>query len=453
MKQIIVGLTILILSTCLHSVVYQWNDTGFQYLMSHSSNNGEVSDKSSREDGSEGGTSSCTFVHAVDVSINKFLSAFFQTDLNWEDRNPKNLMTSASQPASFYKNWRVSGAYNRFQAKMEYLNDKQYGKIQYRNQYFAPGKTNRSYVFVVNPNLPWDAKESLAHTPTFIHDIYTQMKWETSQGSFEIGERVRISEYDLAMWDDLGARHQIPTQRDENFFNAQAKINTVPYLFLLANAYSKHDNTDDYFDLTHYGFGVAFDRRFDFFHMLDASVQYDRMKSDKYSKDPISKDERENYVTSQLRYTHRVGNNLTAFVSYINRSVYSKDQESMLLISNMVRLQARYSFANDLNGDSYIIIGGKLSQENKTSLVFGEFNYPVIPKLYVNMTDKYSPTYLYDNAGVKETAHENEVSVGLNFYFTPWQLVYVSDTFSLIGKKGLVPSSQQLISFGTKLVF
>lgn len=453
MKPILIGLALLILNTCLSGVVYQWNETGFQYLMAPGSGGGEGDDKASRESEEGNGRWSSSLLHQVEVSFDKTLSAFFQTDMNWEDRNPKNLMTSASVPASFYKNWRVSGTYNRFQAKLEYNLEKNYTKVQYRNQYFAAGRTNTNYVFIKsNPNLPFEPfpNENLAHRPLFIHDYYIQDKWTSKIAAIDIGGRIRISNYYLQRWvsnDTLSWINEDNTTRNETFFNGSVKIATLPNFFILTNLYSKHDLRDDYYDFIHYGLGLAYERKFNFSNMLDASTQYDRMNSDAYAS------EKDHYVTSQLRYTHRMGTNLTAFVSVINRSVYIEDEHSMFLVSNVVRLQARYSLKKDINGDSYVIAGWKHSPENKTSLVFGEFNYPVSAKVYVNVTDKYSPSYLLDDHGVKGTCNENETGLGLNFYFTPWQMVYVSDLFSVIGKKGLNPTNQHLISFGTKLVF
>jgi hypothetical protein len=451
MKPLFISLAILIVSSCLHGEVYQWNDTSYQYLIAPGTSSGEENDDLNREDGGGSGTSSVTFIHQVDVKINKFLSAFFQTDMNWEERNPKNLMTSASKPASFYKNWRVTGTYNRFQTKLEYHDEKLYGKFQYRNQYFESGRTNATYIFITNPNLPFDTPESGPHRPHFIHDIYNQGIWKTGIGTFDVGGRVRVSKYNLAYWENIGDTlsvfNQVNTQRDELFLNANVQVPITSYFSLITDVYAKHDDTDKYFDFTRYGIGLAFDRKFDFFHMLNASFQYDRNNSNAYSQ------EKDNYFTSQLRYTHRIGTSLTAFISIINRSVHSEHNEGFLLISNVVRIQARYSFKNDINGDSYIILGGKLSPENKTSLVFAEFNYPIIPKLYANVMDKYSPTYLYVNQGAKETAQENETSLGLNYYFTPWQMVYIMDTVSVIHKIGLLTANQNLLSIGTKLVF
>ncbi|HNX01871.1 MAG TPA: hypothetical protein PLE74_03625 [Candidatus Cloacimonadota bacterium] len=446
MKPILFGVAILLLSTCLQGVVYQWNDSSLQYLLSSGNGNSNAKEDDSGE--SEGGTWSASTMHQAEVAITKALSAFFQTDFYWEDQNPHRMMTSLSVPASFYKNWRVSGTYNRFQGKLEYSDNEVYGKIQYRNQWFASDRTNPNYIFIKsNPSLPFWAPENGAHRPELIQDVYTQGKLNTVIGSFDLGGRVRISNYNLAFWDTLGVLNQNNTERQEYFMTVQSKINTLPHFYLLMNLSSKNDNTDSYYNMTQYGLALAFENKFDFFHMLDASVQYDRMNSHAYSN------EKDNYFTSQMRYTHRIGNNFTAFLSYINRTVYSEDEQSMLLISNALRVQARYSLNNDINGDAYVICGGKYSPEQKTSVAFAEFNYPVIQNLYVNVNDKYSPTYVYESHDLKDVRHENEAGIGFNYYFTPWQLVYVSDLFSTINAKGISSSNQHLITLGAKLVF
>lgn len=448
MKPILIGLAILLLGTCLQGTVYQWNESSFQYLLTPDNNDQDNSNGGAGNSKNDKGTMSATFIHQAEVPIGKALSAYFQTDFYWGDRSPRKQMTSGSPHDSFYKNWRVAGTYNRFQGKLEYAGEQVYGKIQYRNQWFENGRTNENYIFIKsNPSLPFWEPENGAHRPQLIQDVYATGRVNVGITGIDFGGRVRISNYNLAFWDTLGVHNQVNRQRDEYFFSSASKIKTVKNLYLLMELNAKHDNTDDYYDMTQYGLGLAFEKKFDFFHMIDASVQYERMNSDAYPS------ELNHHVTSQMRYTHRIGNNFTAFLSCINNSVYSEDDETMLLISNVLRLQARYSLSKDINGDAYVICGGKLSQENRTSVAFAEFNYPIISNLYVNVTDKYSPTYAYESHDFKDLRHENEAGLGFNYYFTPLQMVYVSDSFSLIGKKGMTPTNQHLLSLGARLVF
>lgn len=82
--------------------------------------------------------------------------------------------------------------------------------------------------------------------------------------------------------------------------------------------------------------------------------------------------EKANLYTTDLRLRLRLNPALSGFVHYTNRSCSDAELSEMLLISNYLRTQLKYSFAYDPNATSYISLGAKYSPENLANAIFAE---------------------------------------------------------------------------------
>jgi len=168
---------------------------------------------------------------------------------------------------------------------------------------------------------------------------------------------------------------------------------------LSALYFHKNDlNDESYFDLTQLGTGIEFYQKFNLFNMIRLNFDYLKNNSDAINP------EREHNFISTIRYTKRIGNNLSGFISFINRTSYNTDESEFYRIANVLRLQAKYSYLTDSFADSYVTGGLKISPENKASTFLLGFNQ----RLYRNL-------FLQNNNSINnELFYKSEI--GLEFY-------------------------------------
>lgn len=274
----------------------------------------------------------------------------------------------------------------------------------YQMRYFDQQKTNT----IIRDNAPISYKKQLKHLLEFSSD------WSNDQFSWD-------NELYLSSTDHLRKRliedSNFKDYKDNNcFYNAFVNYSFYKGLSGFSELYLKEDLSDDKnYSQRSASLGFAYKNSFNFFNHVEMSSQWIWNKSDYvYNK---------NQILSQFRYKYRMGTNLNAFLSYINRSSYDNNQHEFLLISNYLRAQIKYSFENDPNTESYLLCGIKSSDENKAGAFFTSTNYNVWHNLYLG--------YDFDYYQIDIRTHEFKTL----WYFLPQS--YLSLSYSMLNDNNI----------------
>lgn len=94
-------------------------------------------------------------------------------------------------------------------------------------------------------------------------------------------------------------------------------------------------------------------------------------------------EERKNLLISELRLRIMLLPELHGYIQMINRSCSNPELSEILLISNYLRSQFKYSFAYDSSAGSFLSLGAKYSPENDADAIFMETDLRTVDKFYV----------------------------------------------------------------------
>lgn len=221
------------------------------------------------------------------------------------------------------------------------------------------------------------------------------------------------------------------------------------------------DKKSDAYNVASGGVGMALNMPLFFVGNLAASSKVEWLKGEQLSTDldtlvwmDVQNTQRLMPVISELRYTHMITPSLTSFISYYNRAFYDKNAGQMLLNSDMLRMQVKYTLGYDLSAGTFVEVGTKLSPEDrieqKNSVTFAKAEFQTLPRLYLGggysampdrlnryegvvryylsswnevffnyimYDDNYSEDDPYDNSGVQISGDTKYAGVGIRMMF------------------------------------
>ena len=385
-----------------------------------------------------------SFNYQIQIQKKPYWAGFFETDfLSAED----GFEDSPNQTLLPYK--RYSYLNNFFRGRITYQKNDASLKLEYRNKFYNPNKTEYYLTFVPSPGedfLPYKIK------PNLLQNVIVSLQQDIPNFSLETNGRFRNHQYEID-------RSEIPipeysdtvnVYENDLFWDAKIRVKIFPFLTLFSKNYYKQkiDNFESYVppdakvsvDYDHFrgGVGLEFSKKILTNNFLQSSFEYQYNDGMNISS---QEDFFYDYFNTYLRYSTLIGTDIAGFVSYINRSCYNRDDKQFYLISDALRCHLKYTFQTDKSCNSFILTGFKYNPIHFGNAIFGEINYQIFSELYINFGDSYSPDIT------------NDVKIGLEYFLTSFNRIYLSGIHSKILDENSANDEYSLITFGMKFVF
>jgi len=412
MKKIIVLFILFVIFSIGNSEILNWSQISYQAFLTGSSDDIDVVTSASPNAGNAVNTklkSGLRWQHEFKGNFDHFnislKNDFFYSEKRHESRN--------------------SFLFNDAKLKLSYFPNSYYFKLQYGNRWFDEDNTR----ILTIPGTEEITKQKMVHNT----ELQYKSNWEKLKFSFY--GKLRNLDFDYFVFDEENSNDEFTGFSEwENDIYTSAKISyEINNLFnLFVSGYYKDDlNEYDLFNHTKFGVGLNYFKKYDFFNFLNANFTYFHNDSERIS------DEKTHYFLTKMRYTKRIGTSLAGFVSYINRSCYDSEQNKLLRISNMLRIQAKYSYRLDTFMDSYVLAGIKINPENKGSLIFSELNQYIYKNFFGLLSIKYADELFY------------AFSSGFEYYLSPVKSFWIKNEFTDFNKS----PTHNIIFIGSTVLF
>jgi len=357
MKKLLIILSLLLMVNLISAGITNWSDLAFQNFSSKNNSNFGFNWK-----------------HEIETDLNSNLTLNFKNELFYSQKNDEF-------PADYSHNNEMKNSYftNYSTLKMLYSTDLQYLKLQYSNRWFNADDTR----FLINPGIGDHIRKNM------IHNFDLQYKANMNKFSFSYFGKYRNLNYEQLDLENEILRTDSQDDQIQNEYDlynsADISYSVNQNLKLFTELYYKNDlNAAGLYDQINLGGGVEYDNIINLFSSINARVRYYNNISDKINN------EQDHNVVTQLRYTRRFLSGISGFVSYVNRSCYDNETAQVYRVSNMLKVQAKYSYAMEHLNMSYLLLGFKFNPENDGTLGFIEHNQYIFKDIYSTASIKYS---------------------------------------------------------------
>lgn len=320
---------------------------------------------------------------------------------------------------------RNSFNYDYSQLKLNYRTGNHRFRLQYSNRFYDEDETKITGL----PGFDEIISQSMVHNTGFSYQV------KAYPITFDLFANLRNLDYvtydDEASSkdDDINWQHE---WENDLYTWGKIRYDLTGNVQVFAETYYKNDlNDKNWFDENDYGVGLQYYKRFNFFNSLRTIFKFHIDDSQRLN------DDQRNQFYTELRYVKRFGFNLSGFVSYKNYSCYDTDTREFLRISNLIRMQGKYSYKTDNFRDSFLLAGVKLNPENDGTLVFVEWGHNIWSSLFVDIGSKIALDLYTQYLGKLEYFLGSNKSIWMQTEMTDYENYHF----------------QNLISVGTTIIF
>lgn len=325
---------------------------------------------------------------------------------------------------------RFSFLTNEIKAKLFYLHNNTYLKLQYSNRFFDSRETN----FLNLPGIEYDTQQNMVQNVDlhFIQE-WNKLKIELAASWRALQYKYPILEEEDDDKDDDEDEYEARTANDYDLFTmGEIQYSLIPDLGFFFKTAQKNDlNELKYYDSIETSGSIFWKTRPDLFNIFSARFYYLNQNSE-----AIEEIFRHNLLL-ELRYTKRFFIPLSGFIALKSRTVYDEETKKLYRTNTLLRAHLKYNYLTENTVDSYFLAGIKYNPENNGNLIFAEINQYIWNGLYLNLGAKTAPDQ-YDNLAGK-----------IEYFFNPLQSIWLkADDRDFRQRPG-----QTIISIGSTIIF
>lgn len=218
----------------------------------------------------------------------------------------------------------------------------------------------------------------------------------------------------------------LPDVDSEDEFHYNAKLSAdLGYGFSADAAYKYNDNNQNHLSYDYYTMQTGLNYKAKLGYSVDMSVGSSYQNTFGNNNYGYNQEWRNEFCQT-ARISYRPMPAFQGSLSIINRTLYDEGVGEWYLLSNLIRLQGKYTLDNDMSFRSYVLGGIKVSEENKTSCYFMESQYPLVENTYIHTESSFSP----QNPDLDMPGTYGSVGLGLVYYLNTLSSIEIKDLYN-----------------------